>query len=354
MVSESELIDRLQDFLRNSDLNTTTTAIVRRKLQEDFGVDLSDKKAFIREQVDLFLQSELAKPQQGEEIEVGHLDDDHSAEIKSEEGDGFESTTEEPEDDEDEPVEESKHRKVKRRSKKLPDDKKKRGGGGFSKICALSPQLQKFMGVSEMARTEVVKQMWTYIRERNLQDPNDRRNIICDEPLTDLFGVNSINMFQMNKALSKHIWSLDSDNGMPQHSACFSDIEALTALFLYTLYRMNPNHSGESEKKRKQEKEESDETKPKEKRQKGGTSGFNAPLQLSDALVNFLGTGESVLSRAEVIKRMWGYIKQNNLQDPSDKRRIISDQKLKELFDVDSFVGFTVAKLLAAHLTKTD
>ncbi|XP_030499155.2 upstream activation factor subunit spp27 [Cannabis sativa] len=329
MVSESELIDRLQDFLRNSDLNTTTTAIVRRKLQEDFGVDLSDKKAFIREQVDLFLQSELAKPQQGEEIEVGHLDDDHSAEIKSEEGDGFESTTEEPEDDEDEPVEESKHRKVKRRSKKLPDDKKKRGGGGFSKICALSPQLQKFMGVSEMARTEVVKQMWTYIRERNLQDPNDRRNIICDEPLTDLFGVNSINMFQMNKALSKHIWSLDSDN-------------------------VNPNQSGESEKKRKQEKEESDETKPKEKRQKGGTSGFNAPLQLSDALVNFLGTGESVLSRAEVIKRMWGYIKQNNLQDPSDKRRIISDQKLKELFDVDSFVGFTVAKLLAAHLTKTD
>ncbi|KAM6591464.1 hypothetical protein CsatA_014069 [Cannabis sativa] len=329
MVSESELIDRLQDFLRNSDLNTTTTAIVRRKLQEDFGVDLSDKKAFIREQVDLFLQNELAKPQQGEEIEVGHLDDDHSAEIKSEEGDGFESTTEEPEDDEDEPVEESKHRKVKRRSKKLPDDKKKRGGGGFSKICALSPQLQKFMGVSEMARTEVVKQMWTYIRERNLQDPNDRRNIICDEPLTDLFGVNSINMFQMNKALSKHIWSLDSDN-------------------------VNPNQSGESEKKRKQEKEESDETKPKEKRQKGGTSGFNAPLQLSDALVNFLGTGESVLSRAEVIKRMWGYIKQNNLQDPSDKRRIISDQKLKELFDVDSFVGFTVAKLLAAHLTKTD
>ncbi|KAM6564409.1 hypothetical protein CsatB_024407 [Cannabis sativa] len=329
MVSESELIDRLQDFLRNSDLNTTTTAIVRRKLQEDFGVDLSDKKAFIREQVDLFLQSELAKPQQGEEIEVGHLDDDHSAEIKSEEGDGFESTTEEPEDDEDEPVEESKHRKVKRRSKKLPDDKKKRGGGGFSKICALSPQLQKFMGVSEMARTEVVKQMWTYIRERNLQDPNDRRNIICDEPLTDLFGVNSINMFQMNKALSKHIWSLDSDN-------------------------VNPNQSGESEKKRKQEKEESDETKPKEKRQKGGTSGFNAPLQLSDALVNFLGTGESVLSRTEVIKRMWGYIKQNNLQDPSDKRRIISDQKLKELFDVDSFVGFTVAKLLAAHLTKTD
>ena len=59
--------------------------------------------------------------------------------------------------------------------------------------------------------------MWIYIREKSLQDPNDKRNIICDEPLRNLFGVDSINMFQMNKALSKHIWSLDSDSGMPQH-----------------------------------------------------------------------------------------------------------------------------------------
>lgn len=57
-----------------------------------------------------------------------------------------------------------------------------------------------------------------------------------------------------------------------------------------------------------------DEPKRKEKRQKGGKSGFLAPLQLSDALVNFLGTGESELPRAEVIKRMWDYIKGNNLQ----------------------------------------
>lgn len=57
-----------------------------------------------------------------------------------------------------------------------------------------------------------------------------------------------------------------------------------------------------------------DEPKRKEKRQKGGKSGFLAPLQLSDALANFLGTGESELSRADVIKRMWDYIKGNNLQ----------------------------------------
>lgn len=57
-----------------------------------------------------------------------------------------------------------------------------------------------------------------------------------------------------------------------------------------------------------------DEPKKKEKKQKGGKSGFLAPLQLSDALVKFFGTGESALSRADVVKRMWEYIKQNNLQ----------------------------------------
>ncbi|KDO49153.1 hypothetical protein CISIN_1g0161772mg, partial [Citrus sinensis] len=55
----------------------------------------------------------------------------------------------------------------------------------------------------------VVKKLWAYIREKNLQDPKNRRNIICDEALQVLFRVNSINMFQMNKALTRHIWPLD-------------------------------------------------------------------------------------------------------------------------------------------------
>lgn len=33
---------------------------------------------------------------------------------------------------------------------------KKRGGGGFTKLCSLSPELQKFTGVPELARTEVL------------------------------------------------------------------------------------------------------------------------------------------------------------------------------------------------------
>ncbi|XP_041004544.1 upstream activation factor subunit spp27-like [Juglans microcarpa x Juglans regia] len=325
MVSDSELIARLREFLRSSDLNTTTTATVRRKLEEDFGVDLTDKKAFIREQVDLFLQSEHARAEEDGEAEDGEEgeDDQTAAKAKSEETGGSDSHDE----DDEEEVQEKSNGKGKRRSNKQKSEVKKRGGG-FSKLCGLSPQLQEFLGQSEMARTEVVKQLWAYIRENNLQDTNNRRNINCDEPLHTLFGVNSIDMFQMNKALSKHIWALDS---------------------------VVPVKSTQKDKQRKQEREEDqDEPKRKEKRQKGGKSGFLAPLQLSDALVKFFGTGESELSRADTVKRIWDYIKQNNLQDPSDKRRIICDEKLKELFDLDSFTGFTVSKLLVSHFIKTE
>ncbi|KAL7231852.1 hypothetical protein ACSBR2_009975 [Camellia fascicularis] len=318
MVSDSELVGRLRDFLRTSDLTTTTTATIRRRLEDDFGIDLSDKKAFIREQVDLYLQSQVDNAQENEEEDEGEAN-------------------EEEEDDDDEEEASNGKSTSKRGSKKQNKEVKKRGGGGgFTKLCSLSPELQKFVGVPELARTEVVKQLWNYIREKNLQDPSNRRNIICDDTLRALFAVDCINMFQMNKSLAKHIWPLDSDDAASVKST--------------------PKEKPQKQKQRKQEREDDsdDEPKRKEKRQKGGNSGFLAPLPLSDALVKFLGTGESSLSRSEVVKRIWQYIKQNNLQDPSDKRRIISDEKLRELFDVDSFNGFTVSKLLTTHFMKTE
>ncbi|XVF01200.1 hypothetical protein REPUB_Repub04eG0067900 [Reevesia pubescens] len=48
-------------------------------------------------------------------------------------------------------------------SSKVDKDVKRRGGG-FTKLCSLSPQRQAFIGESELARTEVVKRLWTYIR----------------------------------------------------------------------------------------------------------------------------------------------------------------------------------------------
>ncbi|XP_071703028.1 uncharacterized protein [Rutidosis leptorrhynchoides] len=323
MVSDSDLISRLHEYLDTADLTTTTTATVRRQLEQDFEIDLTDKKAFIREQVDLYLENK-----QQEEVQKQELEEEIEAELEEE----IEAELEEAETDDEIEDSNSKSGGSRKKGSKKEDKEVKKKGGGFTKLCSLSPQLQQLTGVAELARTEVVKQLWSYIREHNLQDPANKRNIRCDGPFRELFGVDTIDMFQMNKALTKHIWPLNSDGASPASAV-------------------------PKEKKPKKEREEdSDEPKRKEKRQKsaGGSSGILALIPLSDALVKFLGTGENALARSDVVKRIWDYIKQNNLQDPSDKRRILCDEKLKELFDVETFVGFSVAKLLATHFIKAE
>lgn len=63
---------------------------------------------------------------------------------------------------------------------------------------------------SYMMKKQIVKMLWAYIRENNLQDPDDKRKIICNDQLKILFETDSTDMFKMNKLLSKHIIPLDS------------------------------------------------------------------------------------------------------------------------------------------------
>ena len=51
---------------------------------------------------------------------------------------------------------------------------------------------------------QVVKHLWAYIKEKGLQDPKDGRRIILDDKLSTIFPGTSVNMFKMNKHLSKH------------------------------------------------------------------------------------------------------------------------------------------------------
>ena len=71
-------------------------------------------------------------------------------------------------------------------------------------------------------------------------------------------------------------------------------------------------------------------------------------LTLSPALAEIIGEASS---RGEVTKKLWDYIKANNCQDPSNKRRIIPDEKLARLFGSKEAVDmFALAKLLSKHL----
>lgn len=67
-------------------------------------------------------------------------------------------------------------------------------------------------------------------------------------------------------------------------------------------------------------------------RKSNNASGFLKPVTISKEIAEF--TGWSVKdkhSRVEVTKYICNYIKENDLQDPSDRRKIIPDEKLQNL-----------------------
>ena len=76
----------------------------------------------------------------------------------------------------------------------------------LSKPMTLTPELEAVVGQGPMARSEVVKQIWVYIKANNLQDPNNKRNIVADEKLKVVFGGKAVvDMFEMTKLVSAHL-----------------------------------------------------------------------------------------------------------------------------------------------------
>ena len=60
--------------------------------------------------------------------------------------------------------------------------------------------------------------------------------------------------------------------------------------------------------------------------------------------------GAEPVSRTEVMKKLWDYIKAQNLQDPKDKRTIVADAKLRAVFGKDRAGMFELAGIVGQHL----
>jgi len=80
------------------------------------------------------------------------------------------------------------------------------------------------------------------------------------------------------------------------------------------------------------------------------TNALQKPLQPSPELAAVVGAGP--VTRGEVVSKIWDYIKKNNLQNASNKREILADDKLKKLFDGKDKVNmFEMNKYFSKHLT---
>jgi upstream activation factor subunit UAF30 len=92
-------------------------------------------------------------------------------------------------------------------------------------------------------------------------------------------------------------------------------------------------------------------TKTKTKTKRKPSAAFMAPLTPSAAFSKIVGS--KALPRTEAVKKLWAYIKKNNLQDKKNKRNINADDDLKTVFDGKKTVNmFEMTKLISKHLKK--
>ena len=84
-------------------------------------------------------------------------------------------------------------------------DGKKEGQSAFAKPLTPSKELSAVVGHEPLPRTEVVKKVWEYIKQHDLQNEKNKREIVADEKLKAVFGRDKVTMFEMNKFLAAHL-----------------------------------------------------------------------------------------------------------------------------------------------------
>merc|ERR1719471_955706 len=81
-------------------------------------------------------------------------------------------------------------------------------------------------------------------------------------------------------------------------------------------------------------------------------NGLTKPLTLSKDLAELIGAKkDEKLSRPQVVKRLWAYIKEKNLQDPDNKQYFTPDQKMQPIFGKEKIRAFGMTKFLKTHLS---
>lgn len=162
-----------------------------------------------------------------------------------------------------------------------------------------------------------MRQLWAYIRKNNLQDPSNKRKIICDDALRVVFECDCTDMFKMNKLLAKHILPLDPSKDSGQAKRAKAEVETKT---------------------------ETENTEP--------VASSTSAVALSEPLAKFFGTGETEMTEEEIIRRVWEYIKLNNLEDQTNPMAIQCDEKLRDLIGCESISAVGINEMLRRHMYK--
>nr|XP_033341606.1 upstream activation factor subunit spp27 [Megalopta genalis] len=256
-ISNEELRKEITAILKDADLTTMSAKKVRLQIEGKLDIDLTERKKEVDSLVMECLQekhegAKKKKKTASEESEDGEEEEEGSEEEEEEEekkpakrspakkpiskrkkgsSDDEESASDDDASDEEyspkKPKATPKKGKPGKKGKKKGSDsdsdedwgknKKAQGGGGgkkgggggtgkggYTRAITLSPELAAVVGAEQMARHEVVKKIWSIIKERDLYDPKNKQFAICDDELLTVIGVKRFRTFGMMKYLKNH------------------------------------------------------------------------------------------------------------------------------------------------------
>ena len=81
----------------------------------------------------------------------------------------------------------------------------RKGNPALQKPLQPSRELAAVVGPEPLPRGQAVSRVWDYIKRHNLQNPENRREILADDKLRPVFGKDRVTMFEMNKYLAQHL-----------------------------------------------------------------------------------------------------------------------------------------------------
>ncbi|THW91506.1 SWIB-domain-containing protein [Aureobasidium pullulans] len=244
---EKRYSDLIYDILRQSDLDTVSAKNIRNALSERLGYDVSEHKKEISRLIESCFDrvtSENANGTNGaspspspspqkrkepsDESDMSDVVDDRPAKKKARKQDAEEDDAayaarlQREENTRARPTRAGATRKaapVKRKKKsaaKVKDgsDVDTNGEpvkrtGGFHKPMNLSEPLAALLNETQLSRPQTVKKIWEYVKSNELQDPADKRQIVCDDAMRAVFKVDRVHMFTMNKILNQNLYAAE-------------------------------------------------------------------------------------------------------------------------------------------------
>lgn len=204
-----------------------------------------------------------------------------------------------------------------------------------------SADLLHFVEDKAQPRSAMLKLLSNYVKKHNLQDPNDRRMVLCDAKLKKLFGVEKCTILEMSKYITPHLKKPEAVGGRYIKEAIRVEEEYMQKKAKEEAERIA---SGLPRKSKRRVRKVS-VTAAKDRKE--GRKLFK-PVLLSPELAAICRKQE--MPRQEIVKAVWDYIRLNNLQGKPGQP-IKCDFLLRKVYDADNIDVRSIMKGIAKHVT---